>query len=629
LKPRGLACYQAPFEVMRHPRRHALFRVATELGFGLVLALALVFPAGAVVVELNQAQASVTVSGHSTQIEITLPYQWDRKHKGESGSAVFDVPFALPGSKSEPYAVYFTRLGNAYEIWLNGKLVERGGDLLQAGGADYAKMPRYIALSSFLLEKANVLHILIRADTARYGGVSAPLFGPADEVRLIYQRDYRWRLGGSLGVAIFSIVVGLLAFTLWWTQSQFTGRSDRSTHDPIYLLACVAELSWALRMGDALLENPPLPWPWWGIVTSIAFAFWIVCMTLFCHQLVGLQSRASNRLLGGVLVAGVLAACVAQLGALPWVWTAWLGVAAVGFVAYGCYYSFMALTRRDAARILVAVAVMFNVLAGLHDWLAVRLSGGQDGSQWIRYTSVLFGITLFCVVLMRFRQASTQAYELTQTLAARVAAKELELKDSFVRLEVLVREQERSAERTRILRDMHDGVGAHISTAIRQLQSGQAKGNEVLLTLRESLDQLKLSIDVLNLPAGDITALLANLRYRLEPRFKASDIELQWDVELLAPLPSLDDKRMRHLQFLVYGALANVLQHAGASMLRIEAQRNAQGVRVRIVDNGCGFDTTLPKRKGLLSMEERAKAIGATMAVRSAPGGTAVEFLIS
>jgi signal transduction histidine kinase len=175
---------------------------------------------------------------------------------------------------------------------------------------------------------------------------------------------------------------------------------------------------------------------------------------------------------------------------------------------------------------------------------------------------------------------------------------------------------------------MHDGVGAHISTAIRQLQSGQAKDNEVLLTLRESLDQLKLSIDAMTLPAGDITALLANLRYRLEPRFKASDIELQWDVELLAPLPSLDDKRMRHLQFLVYGAIANVLQHAGASMLRIEAQRNEQGIRVRIVDNGCGFDTTVPKRKGLLSMEERAKAIGATMVVRSAPGTTTVEFLI-
>jgi len=58
-------------------------------------------------------------------------------------------------------------------------------------------------------------------------------------------------------------------------------------------------------------------------------------------------------------------------------------------------------------------------------------------------------------------------------------------------VEQLAREQERTAERTRILRDMHDGVGAHISTAIRQLESGRATAGEVLHTLRDSLDQLQ------------------------------------------------------------------------------------------------------------------------------------------
>ena len=148
----------------------------------------------------------------------------------------------------------------------------------------------------------------------------------------------------------------------------------------------------------------------------------------------------------------------------------------------------------------------------------------------------------------------------------------------------------------------------------------------MLATLRGSLDQLKLSIDAMNLAPGDITALLANLRYRLEPRFAASDVELQWDVDALAPLERLDAAAMRQLQFMVFEALSNVLQHAQASVLRIEAHAVPGEIALRIIDNGCGFDTARPLRKGLQSMHERAGAIGARLVLASEPGRTVVEI---
>jgi hypothetical protein len=224
---------------------------------------------------------------------------------------------------------------------------------------------------------------------------------------------------------------------------------------------------------------------------------------------------------------------------------------------------------------------------------------------------------------------SAQARDLSLTLSVRVAQKEAELSDAWQHAERLVREQERTAERSRILRDMHDGVGAHISTAMRQLQSGKASDQEVLRTLGESLDQLKLSIDAMNLPRGDITALLANLRYRLEPRLRASDIDLQWDVDLIAPVERLDDKAMRQLQFMVYEALSNVMQHAHATTVRIEAATTEQGVRLRVADNGRGFDVSQPWRKGLMSMRDRAAGVGGTLVVQSEPGNTVVEILIA
>ena len=240
----------------------------------------------------------------------------------------------------------------------------------------------------------------------------------------------------------------------------------------------------------------------------------------------------------------------------------------------------------------------------------------------------LFGLSLAYIVIQRFRAASWQVLALNTSLAQQVAQKETELATSYQRLAQGVQEQARSGERSRILRDMHDGVGSHISTAIRQLQSGRASGDEVLQTLRDSLDQLKLSIDAIHLPPGDVTALLANLRYRLEPRLKACGIELDWAVEALAPVAALDAGAMRQLQFMLFEAISNVMQHARASQLRIEARQLGPGVQVRVVDNGCGFDTSQVPRRGLRLMQERAQTIGARLTVGSQPGLTSLAITL-
>jgi signal transduction histidine kinase len=233
------------------------------------------------------------------------------------------------------------------------------------------------------------------------------------------------------------------------------------------------------------------------------------------------------------------------------------------------------------------------------------------------------------VVILRFRDASGHARDLLVTLENRVAEKESELKATYDHVEKMAREQERGFERSRILRDMHDGVGSHISVAMRQLQSGKATDGQVLQTLRESLDHLKLSIDAMNMPPGDITALLANMRYRLEPRLKAAEIQLQWSVDLIEPTQRLDNNAMRQLQFMVYEALSNVLQHAKANSVRIELSQVPQGIRLRIVDDGCGFDVSTAPHKGLSALRERATAVGGTVSIHSAPGNTVLEILLA
>jgi signal transduction histidine kinase len=270
-----------------------------------------------------------------------------------------------------------------------------------------------------------------------------------------------------------------------------------------------------------------------------------------------------------------------------------------------------------------------NAAAGARDLVFFRLSDAYGGQNWLRYSSAAFGLTLAYIVIRRFRTANAQLRELSASLAARIAQKESELAKTYGQLAQTAGKQARAAERTRILRDMHDGVGAHLSSAIRQLESGRADDEQLLHTLRDSLDQLKLSIDALNMPPGDVTALLAGLRYRLEARFAACDVELQWAVDELGVVRGYDTAAMRHLQFMLFEALSNVLQHAQARVLRIEACASGNGARLRIIDDGRGFDVGRPLRRGLASMHERAVAIGAKLSLQSRPGQTVVDITLN
>lgn len=602
------------------------------------LCLCLCLPAQADVVVLRSAQALVVVDGQNAYHDVELPYHWDRVNRGRAGEATFTIPFTLVKPPTGSFGVYFKRIGNTAEIWLNGSVLARLGDPSQPNGADYAKGPQYITIPERLLGQENVMRIHIRADGGRYGGLSEMELGPEAEVRPRYVSDYRWRVVASAAVAIFSLMVGVGALTLWFTQVDLS-KPVMYRRDAIYLVAGVGELFWAVRVGDAALTQPPVLWPWWGGLITVAFAGWMCCMALFCHRVAGWHQHRSmpwmravlTALFGGAFVASALSFSLQK----PIYLTIWLACANVLFIVYALLYLHMALRRSDRTWLALALAGVLNVLAGVHDWIAIRISVDYDGNNWIRYSSVLFAMVLWYVVLARFRAASAQSRELMTTLASRVAQKEAELKASYGQLEVLARAQERTDERTRILRDMHDGVGSHISSAIRQLQTGldsskQTCPQEVLLTLRDAMDQLKLSIDSIHLPPGDVNALLANLRYRLEPRFNAMGIELQWDVDLLPVLPNLDVSGMRQLQFMLFEALSNVLQHAHATGLRMQAHVAPSGeVVVQVADNGQGFDALSPPRKGLLSMHERASAIGAQLRIRSQPGCTTVEIALA
>lgn len=90
----------------------------------------------------------------------------------------------------------------------------------------------------------------------------------------------------------------------------------------------------------------------------------------------------------------------------------------------------------------------------------------------------------------------------------------------------------------------------------------------------------------------------------------------------------LDESTARQAYRIIQQAIVNAIQHARSDRLEVSIMADERGWMCRVMDFGCGFDPQHLQQHngfGLVSMQERARIIGATLAIDSQPGrGTTV-----
>jgi two-component system NarL family sensor kinase len=212
-----------------------------------------------------------------------------------------------------------------------------------------------------------------------------------------------------------------------------------------------------------------------------------------------------------------------------------------------------------------------------------------------------------------------------------------ELRQSEEKLRRLAQRQVavREEERKRLGFDLHDGVcqeligiGILVESARRRAASGEARCSEELGRASGYLSEV---VEHLRLLAGELRPMLLH-DLGLEESLRSLALGLASPATSIVtvfptPIPRLDEAAEVTVYRIAQEALTNALRHARARMVRLGLVANGSRLRLEIRDDGCGFD---PGRRrttalGLLSMEERALALGGRLAVTSVPGeGTAV-----
>lgn len=249
--------------------------------------------------------------------------------------------------------------------------------------------------------------------------------------------------------------------------------------------------------------------------------------------------------------------------------------------------------------------------------LAFKVPPAFWQTRW--FAGVCLALALGLVwALVRWRVAAARA-GLRRVYRARIVERERIARDlhdtllqSMQALTFMV-----EAARARLERGEDEAAKAGLSRVVTEANAGLVEGRDRIRELRqEAAEPYDLAATLGDLP--NKLALPPEIAYAFNARGKP----IRWEATEL-------DEMYR----IVREAVANAARHAGARNITVSVAYGWLGVRVEVCDDGCGIDPALLARGnreghwGLVSMRERAHALGARLSVASRPGqGTIVRL---
>lgn len=294
-------------------------------------------------------------------------------------------------------------------------------------------------------------------------------------------------------------------------------------------------------------------------------------------------------------------------------------VMAFCFLRVGVFYA-----RTGLRYPLEAASFLFVILAGLADIAMVRFF--KTYGIFTGPAVLFFPLALMLSLAARARGVFEAAAANAERLNTLVAAREQDIRASLDELQRRERADMLVEERSRIMRDMHDGIGGHLLGLILQARAKRLSDEALLAGLEDGLNDLRLVVDSLEQGEGSLSTALGAFRARIEPRCTATGVALDWRIEDVGPTPQIGPDKTLQIFRILQEACTNALKHGAPQRIEIGLSRAGAGrVTLWLSDDGRGFaaETAQPGR-GLANMRRRAQEIGARLALASAPGRTRV-----
>ncbi|MDB5202448.1 MAG: putative signal transduction histidine kinase [Ferruginibacter sp.] len=293
----------------------------------------------------------------------------------------------------------------------------------------------------------------------------------------------------------------------------------------------------------------------------------------------------------------------------------------------GIVYIVASLLKKNRLMNYLATGTSVQILFSVLSFIIILLRTQKD----YIFTSAIFYFemgVIISVVFFLLGLTYKNRQELIEKIKDQEAMKlEVEKKGFETKLAVINAQQE---ERNRISADMHDDLGAGMTTI--RLYSEIAK-NKIGNNSMPEIDKISSSADELLIKMNAIIwsmsssndslgNMVAYIRSYAQEYFEDSDIICQISIPEDLPDLEVSGEIRRNIFLVVKEALHNIVKHSGASVVNIILQQEPTGLSLTIRDNGKGIDVENIRLfgNGLKNMRKRMEDVDIAFSISSDHG---------
>jgi len=564
---------------------------------------------------------------------IGLPDDWYKNHQHVE-QIWYRSKVMLDAQADRIWAVYLPSVTHNAAVFINGVWVGQGGQFNDPVSRHH-NQPMLFSFSSALLQQGiNQIEIRVKTAFFEQGLLDQIYLAPVEKLIAAYSWKHFVRVDLIQWITMAMYLIAVLILIFWLARPQ----------DSVYGLFSLQLFFWATHNLNLFVSEIPVSARTWEAMNMVTLGWTVVAMIFFNHRYVGAGNRKVEKFMLPFAVLGLGIFLLPDVASVLHIgYTVWDSFVMI-FGIYAIYYLLHTYRQHKNLDTYLMMLVGVPILVfGFHDILLVNNLIDRREGMTMQY-SVIPAVFLFSWFLIRrFVRSINKAEDLAATLEQRVAEKQQVLQQQYNQLNTLEKQRVLAQERERIMRDMHDGIGGQLVSAVALLSDYNAP---VFVKVREkishSLADLRFVIDSLDPLLSDLPTLLGMMRIRLLDQLDAANINLEWAVTELPEIKDLSPRSSLHIMRIVQEAICNSIKHSGTTKMKlctgvIKINKGKQNqhyqIYIDIIDYGKGQEVTPSKTKsqgrGIDNMRYRAQQLDATLKINASTDGTCVRLLLN